>query len=313
VKSRVIANCGLEISEIGLGTMTWGRDTDEYEAREQFDLFVQDGGTYIDTADVYSDGNSEKLLGQFIAENDLIDRHDLVIATKGGRIRNAERSINNTYTYLSKALDLSLERLNLDFVDIYFLHAHDVETPLDAIAENILQILDSNKTRYVAVSNFSAWQIAYLSEKISSNRFIGTQNEYSLIKRDPETEMFGALAYLDLGFFAWSPLGRGVLTGKYRNSIPADSRAASPHLGQFVRSMLTDSNQKTVEALSTAASGLGCTSLELALLWVLQNPGVTSAITGARNAAQLRTILHALNSELPEQIYAALNEVSSNH
>ena len=122
--------------------------------------------------------------------------------------------------------------------------------------------------------------------------------------------MFGALAYLDLGFFAWSPLGRGVLTGKYRNSIPADSRAASPHLGQFVRSMLTDSNQKTVEALSTAASGLGCTSLELALLWVLQNPGVTSAITGARNSAQLRTILHALNSELPEQIYAALNEVS---
>ena len=310
VKSRVIANCGLEISEIGLGTMTWGRDTDEYEAREQFDLFVQDGGTYIDTADVYSDGNSEKLLGQFIAENDLIDRHDLVIATKGGRIRNAERSINNTYTYLSKALDLSLERLNLDFVDIYFLHAHDVETPLDAIAENVTQLLESRKTRYVAVSNFSAWQITYLSEKVSSQRFIGTQNEYSLIKRDPETEMFGALAYLDLGFFAWSPLGRGVLTGKYRNSIPADSRAASPHLGQFVRSMLTDSNQKTVEALSTAASGLGCTSLELALLWVLQNPGVTSAITGARNSAQLRTILHALNSELPEQIYAALNEVS---
>jgi aryl-alcohol dehydrogenase-like predicted oxidoreductase len=310
VKSRAIANCGLEISEIGLGTMTWGRDTDEYEAREQFDLFVQDGGTYIDTADVYSDGNSEKLLGQFIAENDLINRHDLVIATKGGRIRNAERSINNTYTYLSKALDLSLERLNLDFVDIYFLHAHDVKTPLDAIAENITQLLESKKARYVAVSNFSAWQITYLSEKISSQRFIGTQNEYSLIKRDPETEMFGALAYLDLGFFAWSPLGRGVLTGKYRNSIPADSRAASPHLGQFVRSMLTDSNQKTVEALSTAASGLGCTSLELALLWVLQNPGVTSAITGARNAAQLRTILHALNSELPEQIYAALNEVS---
>jgi aryl-alcohol dehydrogenase-like predicted oxidoreductase len=313
VKSRVIANCGLEISEIGLGTMTWGRDTDEYEAREQFDLFVQDGGTYIDTADVYSDGNSEKLLGQFIAENDLINRQDLVIATKGGRIRNAERSINNTHIYLSKALDSSLERLNLDFVDIYFLHAHDIQTPLDAVAENVLHILDSNKARYVAVSNFSAWQITYLSEKISSSRFIGTQNEYSLIKRDPESEIFNALAHLKLGFFAWSPLGRGVLTGKYRNSIPADSRAASPHLGQFVRSMLTDSNQKNVEALSTAASGLGCTSLELALLWVLQNPGVTSAITGARNAAQLRTILHALNSELPEQIYAALNEVSQNH
>jgi aryl-alcohol dehydrogenase-like predicted oxidoreductase len=311
MKSRVIANCGLEVSEIGLGTMTWGRDTDEYEAREQFDLFVQDGGTYIDTADVYSDGMSEKLLGEFISANDLVARDKLVIATKGGRIRNAERTINNSFGHLSRALDQSLERLELDFVDIYFIHAHDRLTPLSAIAENISKILETGKAKHVAVSNFNAWQVTYLAKQISSTRFIGTQNEYSLLKREPEIELFDSLAYLDLGFFAWSPLGRGVLTGKYRNSIPADSRAASPHLGQFVRSLLTDSNQKTVEALSTAASGLGCTSLELALLWVLQNPGVSSAITGSRNAAQLRTILHALNSELPEQIYSALNEVSA--
>ena len=311
MKSRVITNCGLEVSEIGLGTMTWGRDTDEYEAREQFDLFVQDGGTYIDTADVYSDGMSEKLLGEFISANDLVARDKLVIATKGGRIRNAERTINNSFGHLTRALDQSLERLELDFVDIYFIHAYDHLTPLSAIAENISKILESGKAKHVAVSNFNAWQVTFLAQQISSTRFIGIQNEYSLLKREPEIELFDALSYLNLGFFAWSPLGRGVLTGKYRNSIPADSRAASPHLGQFVRSLLTDSNQKTVEALSTAASGLGCTSLELALLWVLQNPAVSSAITGSRNAAQLRTILHALNSELPEQIYSALNEVSA--
>ncbi len=310
MKTRIIANCGLEISEIGLGTMTWGRDTDEYEAREQFDLFVQDGGTYIDTADVYSDGTSEKLLGEFIAVNDLVNRDDLVIATKGGRIRNSERSTNNTSSYLTKALEHSLQRLELDYVDVYFIHAHDSSTPLDAIADGIEKIIDSGKAKYVAVSNFSAWQISYLAKQLNDSRFVGAQNEYSLIRREPESELFKALNYLDLGFFAWSPLGRGILTGKYRNSIPADSRAASPHLGQFVRSLLTDANQKTVEALSTAASGLGCTALELALLWVLQNNSVTTAITGARNAAQLRTILHALNSELPAQIYSALNEVS---
>jgi aryl-alcohol dehydrogenase-like predicted oxidoreductase len=260
---------------------------------------------------VYSDGQAEILLGQFIAENEVISRDELVIATKGGRIRNAERSINNTFTHLSKSIDGSLQRLNLDYVDIYFLHAHDSLTPLSAIAENISRLLETNKTKYVAVSNFKAWQVAYLAREIQSSRFIGSQNEYSLLIREPERELFGALQHFKMGFFAWSPLGRGVLTGKYRNSIPADSRAASPHLGQFVRSLLTESNQKTVEALSTAASGLGCTSLELALLWALKNSSVTSAITGARNAAQLRTILHALNSELPEQIYSALNEVSN--
>ncbi len=310
MKNRVISNCGLSVSEIGLGTMTWGRDTDEYEAREQFDLFTQAGGTFIDTADVYCDGQAEILLGQFLAESDSVNREDLVIATKGGRIRNEERSVNNSLSHLRKSIDSSLQRLNLDFVDIYFLHAHDDLTPLAAIAENISYLIDSDKTRYVAVSNFKSWQIAYLASEIKSSRFIASQNEYSLIQRDAERELFDSLAHFNMGFFAWSPLGRGILTGKYRNSIPADSRAASPHLGQFVRGLLTDSNQKTVEALTTAASGLGCTALELALLWVLQSSHVTSAITGARNAAQLRTILHALNSELPLQIYDALNEVS---
>ncbi|MEY3696825.1 MAG: hypothetical protein RJA41_475 [Actinomycetota bacterium] len=311
MKTRVIGNCGLEVSEIGLGTMTWGRDTDEYEAREQFEIFIQDGGTFFDTADVYSDGQAETLLGQFLSESDLVKRNELVIATKGGRIRDAQRSINNSYSYLTQSLDDSLKRLNLDYVDIFFLHAHDANTPLAAIAENISKILDSNKARYIAVSNFKAWQVSVLAAEIGSSRFIGSQNEYSLLVRDPERELFGALSHYKMGFFAWSPLGRGVLTGKYRNSIPADSRAASPHLGSFVRSLLTDANQKTVEALSTAASGLGGTALELALLWTLKNPSVSSAITGARNAAQLRTILHALDSQLPDQIYLALNEVSA--
>ena len=310
MRTRVISNCGLGVSELGLGTMTWGRDTDEYEAQEQLELFLEAGGNFIDTADIYSDGKSEEILGQLISETEMASRQDLVIATKGSRIRNSERSIDNSFRHLSNSLDSSLNRLKLDYVDIYFLHAFDSETSLNGIADSISTILESNKTKYVAVSNFSAWQITYLASQIKSTRFIGTQNEYSLLQKSAENEIFPALKHLDMGFFAWSPLGRGILTGKYRHSIPADSRAASPHLGQFVRPMLNEKNQQIVEALTTAAAGLGMNSLDLALLWVLKNPGVTSAITGARNAAQLRTILHAAELELPQQIYQALNEIS---
>lgn len=310
MRTRVISNCGLGVSELGLGTMTWGRDTDEYEAQEQLELFLEAGGNFIDTADIYSDGKSEEILGQLISETEMASRQDLVIATKGSRIRNSERSIDNSFRHLSNSLDSSLNRLKLDYVDIYFLHAFDSETSLNGIADSISTILESNKTKYVAVSNFSAWQTTYLASQIKSTRFIGTQNEYSLLQKSAENEIFPALKHLDMGFFAWSPLGRGILTGKYRHSIPADSRAASPHLGQFVRPMLNEKNQQIVEALTTAAAGLGMNSLDLALLWVLKNPGVTSAITGARNAAQLRTILHAAELELPQQIYQALNEIS---
>lgn len=307
---RVVPNCGLGISELGLGTMTWGRDTDEYEAAEQFELFIEAGGNFIDTADVYSDGKSEEILGKLVTENELIDRQDLVIATKAGRIRNSERSIDNSYRHLSSSLNNSLVRLQLDFVDVFFVHAYDPNTSLNGVADALSAILESNKTRYVAVSNFSAWQTTYLSNQIQSPRFIGTQNEYSLLQKSPELEIFPALNHLAMGFFAWSPLGRGILSGKYRHSIPADSRAASPHLGQFVRPLLNERNQQIVEALITAAAGLGMNAIDLALLWVLKNPGVTSAITGARNAAQLRTILHASELELPDQIYTALNEIS---
>ena len=313
MKKRLIANCGLELSQVGLGTMTWGRDTDEFEAREQFEYYLESGGNYIDTADVYSDGISEKIIGQFLNEADPNLRDSIVLATKGGRIRNQSRSINNSLNHLSNALNQSLERLEVDYVDIFFVHARDHSTPLDALIENLSVLLDSNKTRYVAVSNFAAWEVNYIASNISSNRFIGTQNEYSVIKREPELELFDALKFHGLGFFSWSPLGRGVLTGKYRHSIPADSRAASPHLGQFVRQLLTDKNQTIVEALSTAASGLGCTALDLALLWNLNHPSVSTAITGARNAAQLRTIIHALELEIPEQIYSALSDVSQKY
>lgn len=313
MEKRLIPNCGLEVSEIGLGTMTWGRDTDEFEARDQFEYFLEAGGNYIDTADVYSDGLSEQMLGQFISASDASVRNEVLIATKGGRIRNKERSVDNSFTHLTTALNNSLERLEVDFVDLYFIHARDEHTPLDSVVETIGELLNSGKTKYVAVSNFSSWEVTYISAQLSSSRFVGTQNEYSLLKRDPERELFPALEFSNLGFFACSPLGRGVLTGKYRNSIPADSRAASPHLGQFVRQLLSDKNQKIVEALTTAASGLGSTALELALLWNLKNPRVSTAITGARNAAQLRTIIHALETDLPDQIYTALCDISKDN
>ncbi|MEN9693276.1 MAG: hypothetical protein RLZZ330_920, partial [Actinomycetota bacterium] len=196
--------------------MTWGRDTDEFEAQEQLELFMEAGGNFIDTADVYSDGRAEEILGNLVAETEIINRDELIISTKGARIRNAERTIDNSYRHLSLALDASLSRLNFDYVDIYFVHAYDANTSLNGIADAISSLLESEKAKYIGVSNFAAWQIAYLSGQIQNTRFIGAQNEYSLLQKQAEKEMFPALKHLDMGFFAWSPLGRGILTGKYR-------------------------------------------------------------------------------------------------
>ena len=294
--------------------MTWGRDTDENEAAQQLQYFVEAGGNLVDTAAVYGDGDAERVLGGFIGT--LVKRDDLFIATKGGlTFKDGNRQVNNSRNELISDLDKSLSRLNIDYVDLWQIHTWDKNTPLEETLSALDYATSSGKAHYVSVCNFNGWQLARsatLQNPIFGKAAItSAQNEYSLLNRKAEEEVIPASAALNLGFLAWSPLGRGVLTGKYRGGVPSDSRGASPHFANFVEPYLSERCQQIVEAVCVAAEGLGYSPLEVALSWVRDAPGVTSALIGARTGAQLRGILTVEQITLPEQVRQALNEISA--
>ena len=306
---------GVSISRLGLGTMTWGRDTDENEAAQQLQYFVEAGGNLIDTAAVYGDGDAERVLGGFIGT--LVKRDQLFIASKAGiSFKDGMRQVNNSRNELISDLDRTLSRLNVDYLDMWQIHTWDKSTPLEETLSALDYATSSGKARYVGVCNFNGWQLA--RSATLQNPIFGkaattsAQNEYSLLNRRVEEEVIPAATALNLGFLAWSPLGRGVLTGKYRNGVPSDSRGASPHFANFVEPYLTERAKQIVEAVIVAADGLGYSPLEVALSWVRDAPGVTSALIGARTGAQLRGILTVEQITLPDQVRQALNEVSAN-
>ncbi|MGB8019975.1 MAG: aldo/keto reductase [Candidatus Nanopelagicales bacterium] len=312
MESRTVGRSGLQVSRTGLGTMTWGRDTDEYEASDQFAMFLDAGGTLFDTADVYGSGAAEELLGSLVAEAGV--RDDVVIATKAGGRRAGERRFDGSRRHLVRALDGSLERLGTDFVDLWLVQGWDDQTPLDETLGALGDAQRSGKARYVGVSNYSPWQLA-LAATTARHRhgldLIANEVEYSLVARSGEADALAAADAVGAGLVAWSPIGRGVLTGKYRHGTPADSRAASPHLGGFVAEYLTAEHGRVVDAVCTAAEGLGVAPVDVAIAWVRDHPGVSSILLGSRTAAQLRGALRAEALTLPAEIRAALDEVSA--
>jgi aryl-alcohol dehydrogenase-like predicted oxidoreductase len=304
---------GLELSRLGLGTMTWGRDTDTHEAAEQMRAFVEAGGNFIDTASTYADGDAERVIGGLIGT--IADRDDLVIATKAGvSFPDGTRTVNNSRHHLISELDKSLVRLGSDYVDLWQVHTWDSNVALDDTLSALDYAYTSGKARYVGVSNFNGWQSSRAITLQGSNTAkapIATiQSEYSLLNRSIEDEVLDCAQSLGVGLLAWSPLGRGVLTGKYRQSIPADSRGATPHFANFIAPYLSENSARIVEAVAAAAAGLGYSPLEVALAWVRDAPGVTSAIVGARTGAQLRGVLTVEEIVLPEVVRTALDEVS---
>ena len=314
MEMRRAGKSGLSLSRLGLGTMTWGRDTDTHEAADQCRAFIEAGGNFIDTSSTYGDGDSERVIGGLIST--LFKRDDVAIATKAGvSFPEGIRTVNNSRQSLIAELDRSLSRLETDYVDIWQIHSWDADVAL----EDTLSALDfaytSGKARYVGISNFNGWQSARaisLQEANTAKAPIATiQSEYSLLNRSIENEILDCATELGVGILAWSPLGRGVLTGKYRNSIPADSRGATPHFAKFISEYLNRDAARIVEAVAAAASGLGYSPLEVALAWVRDAPGVTSAIVGARTGAQLRGALTVEEIVLPDVVRTALDEVSS--
>jgi len=305
---------GVSISRLGLGTMTWGRDTDENEAAQQLQEFIEAGGNLVDTAAIYGDGDAERVLGGFIGT--LVKRDNIFVATKAGvSFKDGTRQVSNSRNDLITDLDKSLNRLNVDHIDLWQIHTWDSSTPIEETLSALDYATSSGKARYVGVCNFNGWQLAR-SATLQNPIFgkaaiVSTQNEYSLLNRRAEHELIPAAESLGLGFISWSPLGRGVLTGKYRNGVPSDSRGASPHFANFVDAYLSERASKIVEAVCIAADGLGYSPLEVALSWVRDAPGVTSALIGARTGAQLRGILTVEQIVLPQQVRQALDEVSA--
>jgi len=314
VEYRHLGHSGLRVSRMALGTMSWGVDTDADEATNQLVAFVDAGGTLVDTADVYADGESERILG--ILLGDVVDRDDVIVATKavarrsegpfgGGASRGA----------LLSALDHSLRRLDVDHVDLWQLHAWDVSVPIEETLAAVDAAVAAGKVRYAGVSNYTGWQLGtaatWQQTVPGRTRLVSTQVEYSLLERGIEREVVPAAEHHGIGLLPWAPLGRGVLTGKYRGSTPADSRGASQHFAPYVEQHRTERAARIVEAVVTAADGLGTSPLAVALAWVRDRPGVVATIVGARDTGQLTGSLAAEDLTLPPAIRAALDDVSS--
>jgi len=314
VKQRHLGRSGLVVSRLALGTMTWGRDTDEDDAAAQLIAFTAAGGTLVDTADVYAGGESERVLGRLLAE--VVPRDEVLVATKAyGATGTGPMGRGTSRGHLLSALDASLARLQTDYVDLWQLHAWDPVTPWEEAMAAVDTAVSSGRVRYAGVSNYCGWQLAATATHQRSwpgrAPLVSNQVEYSLLARGVEREVVPAALELGVGLLPWSPLGRGVLTGKYRKGAPADSRGASAHFSAFVEPYLDDGASSVVDAVLTAADGLGVSPVAVALAWVRDRPGVVAPVVGARTSAQLQASLAAEDVRLPPEIRSALDDVSA--
>jgi aryl-alcohol dehydrogenase-like predicted oxidoreductase len=314
MEQRRLGRSGLKVSRLALGTMTWGRDTDEHEAADQLKAFLEAGGTLVDTSAGYGDGESERVIGGLLGS--AVDREEVVLATKAGiSRRTGERVVDTSRRAMLDSLDGSLQRLGTDHVDLWQVHAWSDDTELEETLSAVDHAVATGRARYAGISNYSGWQTgrAVTLQAAAPGRapLVSTQVEYSLLQRGIEREVLPAAAALGLGVLPWSPLGAGVLTGKYRSGTPADSRAASPQFARFIERFLDDRSRRIVESVCTAADGLDASPLEVALAWVRDAPGVTAPVVGARTAAQLKGSLESERLTLPAEIRAALDEVSA--
>jgi aryl-alcohol dehydrogenase-like predicted oxidoreductase len=313
MQRRRVGHSGLSVSRLGLGTMTWGSTVDSYEAGDQLTTFLDAGGTLVDTAPIYGDGACEELLGSLLAESGARDR--VVLAGKAGFTHRGGQVVKDgSRGTLLDQLDRSLRALQTDHLDLWQIHTPDLDVPLDETLGALEHAVRTGRTRYVGLSNFTGWQTGiahtWLAGRAEGVPLVSTQVEYSLVNRDPEDEVVPAAAHLGMGLLAWSPLGRGVLTGKYRGGVPSDSRGATPGWDEFVGAYLTPAKAAVVEALARASEGLHVPITHVALAWLLARPHLASAIVGARTTAQLHENLAAEQLELPPEILQALDDVS---
>ncbi len=313
MQRRAVGSSGLAVSRLGLGTLTWGRETRLEDARPLLRAFVAAGGSLVDTAAAYAAGDAERMLGRMLRAGD-VHRDDLVLATKAGfGIRDGQRVVDTSRATLLSDLRSSLRRLGTEYVDLWQLHAWG-QAPLEESLAAIDTAVGAGDVRYAGVCNFVGWQTAQAATWQAAfpgrTPITSAQVEYSLLARRAEVEVVPAARAFGMGLFPWSPLGRGVLTGKYRTGRPRGSRGASDHFAWFVEPYLEARSRAVVDAVATAADGLDLAPGQVALMWVRDAPGVTAPLLGARTAAQLEPYLATEELELPVEITAALDDIS---
>lgn len=269
------------------------------------------GGDLVDTAPGYGDGEAETILGGLLDE---VGRDNVTVVTKAGVVRGPTGSVVDTSRRtLMRQLDTSLSRLRTHHVDVWLVNAWSPRTPIEETLSALEWAWRSGRARYVGVSNYSGWQLARavsLAERLGMP-LVSDEVEYSLLDRGAEHEVLPAAEALGAGVLAWSPLGRGVLTGKYATATPSDSRGASTDFAGFVQTRLTEQSAQVVGAVATAARGLRLTPATLSLAWVLTRPAVSAALVGPRNERQLAQLLDGLEATLPTEIVSVLDEVSA--
>ncbi|WP_210508393.1 aldo/keto reductase [Naasia sp. SYSU D00057] len=303
----------LEVSRIALGTMTFGWEASREESFAILDAYAEAGGNFVDTADVYSDGASEEIIGEWLAGR---SRDEVILATKG-RFPVGGKPASLSKRYLDGALDASLRRLGVDHVDLYQAHAADGEHPLSEFAEFLEGAQRSGKVRYGGVSNFTAAALVELDQatrELGIPPVVSLQPQYSLIVRDIELEVLPTARLLGMGSVAWGPLAAGWLTGKYARDVapPEGSRLGDdPERGAEAWSKRgTDRTWSILEVLQHAAAESGQSQAVVALAWLLDRPGLTSAIVGARTVDQLAQTVGASDAEVAPELLAALTAVS---
>ncbi|GAA5093331.1 aldo/keto reductase [Nocardia iowensis] len=319
MEQRTVGRSGLRVSRIGLATHTWGSHTDADEASVQLAAFVEAGGTLVDTSPAYAGGGAQRILAELLG--DLVSRDDLVLsgcagiaprvlpAPAGPAVPDATHiAIDTSRRALLRQLDRTLLEFGTDHLDIWNVAVWDPRTPLDEVAATLEQVVRSGKVRYAGVRGFGAWQLASLAAVVPVSV---AQTPYSLLARDAETDFVPAALHHGVGVIASAPLAGGILTGKYRDGVPADSRGADEATAADIRSSLDERATRVVDALVTAADGLGTSPLAVALAWIRDRPGVASMIVGARDIGQLTGVLAAEALELPRAIAAALDDVSA--
>ena len=300
---------GLRVSDIGLGTMTWGRDTDGVEAAEMLSRFVDSGGSLVEASPLHGDGMATQALADAISR---VGRHRVVLAWRG-----AARPIEGHWVPsgargdMLRSLDDSLARLGTDHVDVW-LAQPDPTVPLTETLEALEAARRSGRAHYVGLSHPSTWELAEAAVRaeLGSGVLAVVEDEFSLLCHDRADEVLAPLGARGIGFFGHSPLAAGVLTGKYRHSTPPDSRAASAHLHGLVERFSAASDRGVVEAVVRAAEGLDRTPAGVALAWARDLPGVSSVIIGPRTARQLDQLLDGADP-LPAPIRQVLDEVSA--
>lgn len=313
MQTRHLGRSGLVVSTLGLGTLTWGTEVDEEGARDQLTAFVAAGGTLVDTAYTFGGGAAETLLGRLLASG-VVARGELVLAGKSGiGIRDGGPVVGVSRRTMLGQLEESLRRLGTDHLDLWVAHAWSDAVPLEETIGALEYAVCSGRARYVGVSGYSGWQVARAFSLAERARlpFVMAQTEHSLLHRDGEHELLPAGVALGFGVVGLAPLGRGVLTGKYRGGIPAPSRAASRHFPRFLERHLDERAASVTEAVVTAARGLDVPPAHVALAWARDTAGMASVVVGTRTRTQLQTALESLSTELPGPVREALDEVSA--